>query len=100
LTLRSTFPTALKEITMLAFEVADMSCGHCVGTITKALQGADPAARVSVDLGRHLVMVESAASGALLGQAIAEAGYTPVPVPVQPAPSSAPASGRGCCGGC
>lgn len=66
---------------MIAFEVNDMTCGHCVGTITKALQGADKDAKVTIDLARHLVMVESARADArTLGEAIAEAGYTPVPV--------------------
>jgi copper chaperone len=63
---------------MIAFEVNDMTCGHCVSTITKALKAADPAARVAVDLPRHLVQIEPAAADAqALGEAISEAGYTP-----------------------
>lgn len=27
---------------MLAFEVKDMTCGHCVDAITKAVEAADP----------------------------------------------------------
>ena len=69
---------------MIAFEVADMSCGHCVNTITEALKAVDPKAEVSVDLGQHLVMVEPAEADAQsLRDAIAEAGYAAVAV--QPA---------------
>ncbi|MBT9456477.1 MAG: heavy-metal-associated domain-containing protein [Burkholderiaceae bacterium] len=66
---------------MITFEVNDMSCGHCVGAITKALQAVDAGARVQIDLATHRVQIEPAtADAAQLGEAIAEAGYTPVPV--------------------
>ena len=65
---------------MIAFEVQDMTCGHCVSTVTKAVQAADRDARVSVDLARHRVEIEPAAADAeRLAQAIRAAGYTPVP---------------------
>ncbi len=48
---------------MIAFEVNDMTCGHCVSTITKALKSADQGAKVTIDLARHLVMVEAPAQG-------------------------------------
>jgi copper chaperone len=67
---------------VIAFEVQDMSCGHCVSTITKALKDADPQARVEIDLAKHLVRIEPAqADAAELQEAIAEAGYTPVAQP-------------------
>jgi copper chaperone len=31
---------------MIAFEVKDMSCGHCVGTITKAVTALDGGAKL------------------------------------------------------
>ena len=66
---------------MIAFEVKDMTCGHCVSTITKALKAADRDAQVQIDLARHLVKVEPATADAQeLADAIEEAGYTPVPV--------------------
>jgi len=66
---------------MITFEVKDMSCGHCVGAITKALQALDAGAQVQIDLASHRVQVEPVtADAAQLGQAIADAGYTPVPV--------------------
>ena len=32
------------------FHVPGMSCGHCVRSVTEAVQGIDPSARVAVDL--------------------------------------------------
>jgi copper chaperone len=64
---------------MIAFEVNDMSCGHCVSTITKAVQALDPGARLHIDLATHRVEIEPAASNAqALSDAIKEAGYTPL----------------------
>ena len=66
---------------MISFEVNDMTCGHCASTITKAVQGADKEARVQIDLARHRVDIEPAGADAqALGDAIKEAGYTPVAV--------------------
>jgi len=66
---------------MIAFEVNDMTCGHCVGTITQAVKAADKDARVQIDLARHRVEIEPGdADARTLGDAIKEAGYTPVPV--------------------
>lgn len=64
---------------MIAFEVKDMTCGHCVSTITQAVKAADQHARVEIDLGQHLVRIEPGAADARqLSEAIEEAGYTPV----------------------
>lgn len=85
---------------MIAFEVNDMSCGHCVSAIDKALKAVDRDAKVDIDLGRRLVQIQSAhAAVQALGDAIKEAGYTPVPVMPQIA-AAAPAarSGGRCCG--
>lgn len=66
---------------MIAFEVQDMSCGHCAGAITRAVKEIDAGARVDIDLDTKLVRVEPAqADPQALREAIAEAGYTPVPV--------------------
>lgn len=84
---------------MIAFEVNDMTCGHCVSTITKSLKAADKDAKVTIDLARHLVMVEPTATDAQeLRDAIVEAGYTPVPV--EAATVDAAAQVGTCCGGC
>jgi copper chaperone len=66
---------------MIAFEVKDMTCGHCVGTITQAVKDVDRDAKVDIDLARHRVEIEPAAADAqTLAEAIKEAGYTPLPV--------------------
>ncbi|MDY0745461.1 heavy-metal-associated domain-containing protein [Paucibacter sp. R3-3] len=64
----------------IAFEIQDMSCGHCVRAITEAVKALDPAAQVAVDLGTKRVQIETAAAQPdAVGDAIREAGYTPVP---------------------
>lgn len=84
---------------MIAFEVKDMTCGHCVSTITKAVKAADAAAVVDIDLAAHLVRIASNTSTAQsLGAVITEAGYTPVQVST--AAPAAPGKAGGCqCGG-
>jgi copper chaperone len=87
---------------MIAFEVNDMTCGHCVNTITRAIRAADPAAQVQIDLAAHRVHIESSTNDAArLSDAIRTAGYTPMAV--EPARSRnvtepAPARGGCCCG--
>lgn len=67
---------------MFAFKVPDMTCGHCVKTITAAVTAIDEHARVNVDLNQRLVRVEAGtATAAQLQAAITEAGYNPVPAP-------------------
>lgn len=67
---------------MFAFKVPDMTCGHCVKTITTALTAIDARARVDVDLNQRLVTVEAGtATAAQLQAAITDAGYNPVPAP-------------------
>lgn len=86
---------------MITFQVNDMTCGHCVSTITKAVKATDKDAKVTFDLGQHLVMVEPTdADRQELSDAIAGAGYTPVPVEVSSASAAPKAKSGGCCGSC
>ena len=62
---------------MPTFQVNDMTCGHCVATVTKALEGLDATAQVTIDLAAHRVVVESSESPERIAQAIRAAGYTP-----------------------
>lgn len=62
---------------MIEFEIKNMSCGHCVGAITKAVQQLDPAATVETDLASKIVKVESNQSRDALAAALLEAGYAP-----------------------
>jgi copper chaperone len=65
---------------MIAFEINDMTCGHCVKAITEAVKAADSRADVRIDLARHRVEIEPGlADAAALACVIREAGYTPVP---------------------
>lgn len=85
---------------MIAFEVKDMSCNHCVGAITRAIQEVDAGAQVRTELDTHRVLVGAAsipASG--LENAIREAGYTPVRLADFAETGGAPAA-KGCGGGC
>lgn len=83
---------------MLAFKIADMTCGHCASTITKALKAADRDAKVYVDVAQHLVTVESRnATADELREAIADAGYTPALAEAN-ASQSGPVKAGSCCG--
>ena len=87
---------------MTTFEVKDMTCGHCVSTITKAVTAVDPGARVQIDLATHRVTIDaSAAHAATLSDAIRDAGYTPVAVEpsVEGAAAKAASARGGCCSG-
>ena len=85
---------------MIAFEVKDMTCGHCVSTITKALKAADKDARVQIDLSTRRVQIQATeANASELSDAIKEAGYTPVEVSAGAACAPERSPG-GCCGTC
>jgi copper chaperone len=85
---------------MISFQVNDMTCGHCVATITKAVRSVDHDARVEIDLAAHRVQIEPAqADAGAFADAIKGAGYTPV-VDAAPATQAAKTAIRGgcCCG--
>ena len=82
---------------MIAFEVDDMTCGHCVSTITKALKAVDQHAKVEIDLAAHRVQIEPASSDAEeLAEAIQDAGYTPTAIARTDVKLGKPAGS--CCG--
>ena len=87
---------------MISFQVNDMTCGHCVSSITKAVKMVDSGAKVEIDLATHLVKIETTGIDAVeLSDAIKEAGYTPVAVEtstVAPTAASTPTR-KGCCCG-
>ena len=60
---------------MLELKVDNITCGHCVAAVTKALKAVDPEARVNVDLPTKRVQVDSAKPVAALTRALDEAGY-------------------------
>lgn len=61
---------------MLNFQVNDMTCSHCVGTVEKAVKNADPAAKVSIDLATKAVRIDSAQPATTFARALEDAGYT------------------------
>lgn len=65
---------------MIAFQIRDLSCGHCASKINRALREADPEARLYFDVPALRVEIDPAyADTAELSEAITLAGYTPVP---------------------
>lgn len=59
----------------MEFELKDMSCGHCVATVTKTVKLLDPEARVEIDLATRKVTVETGKDRKSIADALAEAGY-------------------------
>jgi copper chaperone len=60
---------------MLVLNVPDMSCGHCVATVEKAVRAVDPAAKVSTDLAAKSVTVDATSTDEAIRKALADAGY-------------------------
>jgi copper chaperone len=60
---------------MLKLNVPDMTCGHCAGTVTKAVQSVDSQAAVTIDLPSKTVSIMTAADAARISQAVEAAGY-------------------------
>jgi copper chaperone len=84
---------------MITFEVKDMTCGHCVSTITKAVRAVDKEATVRIELQSHQVQIEPTEADAdELRDAIQEAGYTPVVVTNGPLKPEKANRGGCCCG--
>lgn len=65
------------------FHLPDMSCGHCVTTVTKTVQSLDEAAKLEFDREARKVKVQSEVSRAELAAALGEAGYPPQGEPAQ-----------------
>jgi len=61
---------------MPEFSVPDMHCDGCVRSITKAVQGAVPAATVEADLASHTVKVSTGATETI-AEAMRDAGFSP-----------------------
>lgn len=83
---------------MLAYRVEDMTCGHCASTIRTAVRAVDAGAKVDVDLAQHTVRIDPTdADGRDFSKAITDAGYTPVPLDLQPAGAATAPRADGCC---
>jgi len=60
---------------MLLLRVNDMTCGHCVKTITKAVTAIDAEASLEAHVDSRLVRIESARPAAELIRVLEAAGY-------------------------
>ena len=60
---------------MLKLKVPDMTCGHCVSTVEKAIKAVDATAQVKTDLGTKTVTVETSAAPDAISKAVDGAGY-------------------------
>ena len=65
---------------MTTLHVPDMTCQHCVATITKLIQQADPQAQIQIDLSQHKVAVDGKLNSAELSSILEDAGYTPTEI--------------------
>jgi copper chaperone len=59
----------------MELRIEGMTCGGCAKSVTKAIHGVDPNAKVEPNPATHRVKVETTVSAAQLQQALAEAGY-------------------------
>jgi copper chaperone len=60
---------------MYHLNIPDMTCGHCVSTVEKAVKTVDPNASVAVDLGTKTVSIKSQVASEAFIASIASAGY-------------------------
>ena len=66
---------SLTENEMYKFQIPEISCGHCVASIERAIETVDPNASVQVDLATKTAAVVSTLPADVIKKAIAEAGY-------------------------
>lgn len=70
-------PAAERDPTAFTLRIEDMTCGHCAGAITKAVEGGLPGAKVEADPASKIVLVRGTTDLARVQSLIADAGYTP-----------------------
>ena len=79
---KSTTETAAKPLDNgVSFRVDDMTCGHCAGTIKKAIETTLPGTAVNADPESKLVTVEGYGDYAAIKSIVIGAGYTPSAAP-------------------
>ena len=59
----------------MKFHIADMTCGHCVSMVTKAILAADTDAKVEVNLTDKTLQLTTDLSNAEVIDALTAAGY-------------------------
>lgn len=81
----------------MRFKVSSMTCGHCVRSITRALQAIDADAKVRIDLATGIAEVDGLLSVDQALSAMAEQGY---PAEMLEDEALAAATASQCCGTC
>lgn len=61
----------------IKFHIPDMSCNHCVNTLTNAIQQILPNAKVTIELAQRELTVTGTDNSQQIIQLISEAGFTP-----------------------
>jgi copper chaperone len=61
----------------LILRVEDMTCGHCAGTIRKAIERGLPGTSVEADPATKLVSIHGSTDLSSIKALVKEAGYTP-----------------------
>ncbi len=62
---------------MIELTLPTMTCGHCVRTVTRAVQNVDAAAALIVNLPEHKVLIESPRPADEFRAALTEEGFAP-----------------------
>ena len=62
---------------MIELTLPNMTCGHCVRTVTETVQRVDAQAKVEIDLPAHRVRIESPQPPQAFTAALADEGYPP-----------------------
>ena len=60
---------------MLTLKVSGMTCGGCINAVTRAIQNADPQAKVQADLASQIINLETDLSAEQASQLITDAGF-------------------------
>ena len=60
---------------MIELQLPDMTCGHCVRTVTEVARRLDPGAQVQTDLGTHTARFQTQTDAQTLRKALEEEGY-------------------------
>lgn len=60
---------------MIELTLPDMTCGHCVRTVTEVARRLDPDAQVQTDLATHRARFETKVDPQQLKRALEEEGY-------------------------
>lgn len=63
--------------TTIKFYISDMTCNHCVKTLTTAIQGNDHNAQLAIDLAKHELSIQTTNNPSVIEKIIKEAGFTP-----------------------